>query len=357
MSSTSGQTSAQIVGVSFGIISKDEIKKLSVLNVETWKTFDELSHPREGGLCDSAFGPAKRDEMCATCGLSEFDCCGHYGHINLSLPVFNPFLIKQLFQVLKMCCFECHHLLFSPTDLEIKIAQMEALSRGLDIILEDLQAFGSSLTTDNIGLDAVSIRLYVRQKLKEKIDEEYNKRFTKSVKNGLNVKNIVEKQQMVYKEFLTGKLLKPNKKCLQCAALKNSLTVLNNALIIMNESKSKASKKIIGADQIEDMAVMDMTAVRVGYLITGLGAHKLIDAKPLDQLIPVDEFLPVMYDKHTDDMMKHHFPVRNLRALSVYPLLIYPTHYVGDNHYISDTEDSHKTELNANSLHPKHTEL
>ncbi|CAG2115102.1 unnamed protein product, partial [Medioppia subpectinata] len=262
MSSTSGQTSAQIVGVSFGIISKDEIKKLSVLNVETWKTFDELSHPREGGLCDSAFGPAKRDEMCATCGLSEFDCCGHYGHINLSLPVFNPFLIKQLFQVLKMCCFECHHLLFSPTDLEIKIAQMEALSRGLDIILEDLQAFGSSLTTDNIGLDAISIRLYVRQKLKEKIDEEYNKRFTKSVKNGLNVKNIVEKQQMVYKEFLTGKLLKPNKKCLQCAALKNSLTVLNNALIIMNESKSKASKKIIGAEQIEDMAVMDMTAVR-----------------------------------------------------------------------------------------------
>ena len=32
------------------------------------------------------------------------------------------------------------------------------------------------------------------------------------------------------------------------------------------------------------------------------------------------------------------FPVRNLVALSANPLLLYPTHYVGEAGYISDTE-------------------
>ena len=34
------------------------------------------------------------------------------------------------------------------------------------------------------------------------------------------------------------------------------------------------------------------------------------------------------------------FSPRNLIGLSTEPLLMYPTHYVGDNGYISDTEDT-----------------
>ena len=47
---------SQIVGVSFGVFNSEEVKKLSVLNVQTSKTFDELSHARVGGLCDNVFG-------------------------------------------------------------------------------------------------------------------------------------------------------------------------------------------------------------------------------------------------------------------------------------------------------------
>lgn len=35
-----------------------------------------------------------------------------------------------------------------------------------------------------------------------------------------------------------------------------------------------------------------------------------------------------------------HFSSRNLLAFSVEPLLVYPTHYTGDDGYISDTETS-----------------
>ena len=36
----------------------------------------------------------------------------------------------------------------------------------------------------------------------------------------------------------------------------------------------------------------------LGYMINLKGARKLISAKPLSKMLAVDEFLPIMYDKH-----------------------------------------------------------
>lgn len=63
-------------------------------------------------------------------------------------------------------------------------------------------------------------------------------------------------------------------------------------------------------------------------------------AKPLENLIPVDEFLPVMFDQHQNETWKKAFPNRNLVAWSAAPLILFPTHYTGDDGYFSDTEQS-----------------
>lgn len=63
-------------------------------------------------------------------------------------------------------------------------------------------------------------------------------------------------------------------------------------------------------------------------------------ARPLDNLIPVDEFLPVMFDQHQNETWKKAFANRNLVAWSAAPLLLFPTHYTGDDGYFSDTEQS-----------------
>ncbi|XP_001608141.2 glycosyltransferase 25 family member [Nasonia vitripennis] len=78
----------------------------------------------------------------------------------------------------------------------------------------------------------------------------------------------------------------------------------------------------------------------VGYMLSAKGAKKLIDAKPLESLIPVDEYLPIMYDKHPREDWKEYFNGRDLIALSAEPLVLFPTHYTGDSGYISDTENS-----------------
>lgn len=80
----------------------------------------------------------------------------------------------------------------------------------------------------------------------------------------------------------------------------------------------------------------------IGYIVTLNGAKKLIANKPLNKLIPVDEYIPIIYDKHPNLDWKNQFKQRNLFALSVHPLLVQPLHYVGEDKYISDTEDSIK---------------
>ncbi|EFA00173.1 glycosyltransferase 25 family member [Tribolium castaneum] len=78
----------------------------------------------------------------------------------------------------------------------------------------------------------------------------------------------------------------------------------------------------------------------LGYVLSLNGAKKLLNADPLSRLVPVDEYLPILFDKHPQTSWKGYFPKRNLVALSAAPLLVYPTHYTGEQGYISDTEDS-----------------
>lgn len=78
----------------------------------------------------------------------------------------------------------------------------------------------------------------------------------------------------------------------------------------------------------------------LGYVLTLKGAKKLIDAQPLQNLLPVDEFLPIMFDRHPVKNWSSVYPKRDLIAYSSTPLLLYPSHYTGDVGYISDTEDS-----------------
>ncbi|XP_018577272.1 glycosyltransferase 25 family member [Anoplophora glabripennis] len=92
-----------------------------------------------------------------------------------------------------------------------------------------------------------------------------------------------------------------------------------------------------GSDQLVKVGYSYWT---LGYVLSSSGARKLLDADPLSRLVPVDEYLPILFDKHPQDSWKKHFSRRDLVAFSAAPLLLYPTHYTGDKGYISDTEDS-----------------
>lgn len=108
-------TSSCVDSLSFRIYTDEDIKRLSVLQIANPVTFDPLGHATIGGLCDSRLGifstfnscayflvfqgPIKRYELCQTCNLTDLECPGHFGHIVLPLPIFNPFFLRYLFSV------------------------------------------------------------------------------------------------------------------------------------------------------------------------------------------------------------------------------------------------------------------
>lgn len=44
---------------------------------------------------------------------------------------------------------------------------------------------------------------------------------------------------------------------------------------------------------------VDYSYWTLGYAVTYRGAKKLLEGKPLEKLVPVDEYLPIMFDRHT----------------------------------------------------------
>ncbi|XP_077463352.1 procollagen galactosyltransferase 2 [Stigmatopora argus] len=117
-------------------------------------------------------------------------------------------------------------------------------------------------------------------------------------------------------------------------------TQLDWDLIYVGRKRMQIAQPERSVDGVKNLVEADYSYWTLGYVLSLQGATKLLNAQPLAKMLPVDEFLPVMFDKHPNvDYMSHYEP-RDLRAFSVEPLLIYPTHYTGEPGYISDTETS-----------------
>eukprot|EP01135_Chromosphaera_perkinsii_P010952 Nk52_evm5s2297 gene=Nk52_evmTU5s2297 len=131
----------QITGVSFGLYTSEEIRKLSVKKITNPILLDNLNHPTKGGLYDPALGPLDRDEICATCSLNYTSCPGHMGYIDLALVTYNPIYFASMFQLLRATCFYCHHLKAPQSRvhaLKIKLKLLDAglLSEAMDLDAE-----------------------------------------------------------------------------------------------------------------------------------------------------------------------------------------------------------------------------
>ncbi|KAF3821041.1 hypothetical protein GH733_011194 [Mirounga leonina] len=93
-------------------------------------------------------------------------------------------------------------------------------------------------------------------------------------------------------------------------------------------------------DGLPHLVVAGYSYWTLAYVLSLAGARKLLASQPLRRMLPVDEFLPIMFDRHPNEQYKAHFWPRDLRAFSARPLLAAPTHYAGDAEWLSDTETS-----------------
>lgn len=100
----------EVDSLKFNVFSADDIRKFSVCKITNTTSFDSIGNPVPGGLYDASMGPCVRREVCTTCLNDQFDCIGHFGHIEFIMPCYNPFFIKQTSTIMRASCLQCKKL-------------------------------------------------------------------------------------------------------------------------------------------------------------------------------------------------------------------------------------------------------
>eukprot|EP00931_Biecheleriopsis_adriatica_P040996 TRINITY_DN23485_c0_g1_i1.p1 TRINITY_DN23485_c0_g1~~TRINITY_DN23485_c0_g1_i1.p1 ORF type:complete len:1876 (+),score=482.94 TRINITY_DN23485_c0_g1_i1:83-5710(+) len=189
--------------VRFMYFSPEEIKAVSVAEINSTTAFDEWGVPLSGGLHGLEMGPLKdfkhSSDICQTCGLDR-DCPGHMGHIELANTLYNPFLISPLLKLLRQTChicnkFKCHEAVTAEL-----VRQLERLSPGdLPEIPEKVkdQKGKSALLTD-IGKGDVSTGRIWIEEIKQ---GQKSKGITAEPLPARNMKETLEAAERLVSEF------------------------------------------------------------------------------------------------------------------------------------------------------------
>ena len=104
--------------IKFGLLSPDEIRKMSAARIITADTYDEDGLPIPSGLMDQRLGTIEPGQRCQTCGNLVSNCMGHFGHIELARPVIHVGYAKKVLKVLRSICPECSRLMLTEEEME-----------------------------------------------------------------------------------------------------------------------------------------------------------------------------------------------------------------------------------------------
>ncbi|MEM3351312.1 MAG: DNA-directed RNA polymerase subunit A' [Saccharolobus sp.] len=107
-----------IRGVKFGILSPDEIRKMSVTAIITSDVYDEDGTPIEGSVMDPRLGVIEPGQKCPTCGNMLGNCPGHFGHIELVRPVIHIGFVKHVYDFLRATCRRCGRIKIAEEEIE-----------------------------------------------------------------------------------------------------------------------------------------------------------------------------------------------------------------------------------------------
>ncbi len=97
--------------IHFGLFSPQDIRKLSVVEIQTPDTYDEDGAPITAGLMDGRLGTLEPRQRCRTCGNTAIRCPGHFGHIELAVPIIHIEFTKIIHDLLRVTCRNCGRIL------------------------------------------------------------------------------------------------------------------------------------------------------------------------------------------------------------------------------------------------------
>ncbi len=118
----------RIGSIKFSCISPDEIRRMSAIKIITADTYDDEGYPIPQGLMDPHMGVIEPGLRCKTCGCKVDECPGHFGHIDLAMPVIHVGFIKDIKLMLESTCRVCGRLMLPPEEISSKVERLNAIS-------------------------------------------------------------------------------------------------------------------------------------------------------------------------------------------------------------------------------------
>jgi len=124
--------------VSFGLISPKDLRKNSVVEIQTPDTYDEDGAPITAGLMDGRLGTLEPRQRCKTCGNTAIRCPGHFGHIELAVPIIHIEFTKIIYDLLRSTCRNCGRILLSDETAEKVENRIERFRQLLGVVPEEV---------------------------------------------------------------------------------------------------------------------------------------------------------------------------------------------------------------------------
>ncbi|ANF22996.1 DNA-directed RNA polymerase subunit A' [Thermococcus piezophilus] len=123
------QSMKKVIGsIEFGILSPQEIRKMSAAEITVPDTYDDDGYPIEGGLMDKRLGVIDPGLRCETCGARAGDCPGHFGHVELARPIIHVGFAKTIHRVLESTCRECGRIKLTDEEIEEYLRKFEVMN-------------------------------------------------------------------------------------------------------------------------------------------------------------------------------------------------------------------------------------
>ncbi|EDV26113.1 uncharacterized protein TRIADDRAFT_55878 [Trichoplax adhaerens] len=106
--------------VTFGLFSSNDVQRQAHIRVVSKNLYGEDTQrsPVSYGVLDRRMGTSSKNKSCETCRKGLADCVGHYGYLDLALPVFHCGFYKATITILQCICKKCSRVLLSPADYD-----------------------------------------------------------------------------------------------------------------------------------------------------------------------------------------------------------------------------------------------
>ncbi|MDW8042383.1 MAG: DNA-directed RNA polymerase subunit A' [Nitrososphaerota archaeon] len=116
-----------IAAIKFGLLSPEMIRSMAVAEISNPETYDEDGAPIATGVMDPRLGTLEPGQRCKTCGNTYLNCPGHFGYIELAVPVIHIGYVKVIHELLRSTCRSCGRLLLPEEQIAKYKAEVEKL--------------------------------------------------------------------------------------------------------------------------------------------------------------------------------------------------------------------------------------